>query len=126
MRCRRCGKGQDLTEASAFYHALGCKDWGRQAQYPGRELATVLQENIRLGFFRRAGIQEEVLRAMLEGGAVREVLVSRHGEKWGLAIRLGGAGSRWLPLRTRAVCRSAGHQGLCRRAVVSRQPIFPR
>ncbi len=30
------------------------------------------------------GIQEEALRAMLEGGAVREVLVSRHGEKWGL------------------------------------------
>jgi hypothetical protein len=24
---------------------------------------------------------------MLEGGAVREVLVSRHGEQWGLAIR---------------------------------------
>ena len=51
VRCRRCGKGQDLTEASAFYHALGCKDWGRQAQYPGRELATVLQEKIRLGLF---------------------------------------------------------------------------
>lgn len=49
----------------------------------------------------RAGIQEETLRAMLEGGAVREVLVSRHGEKWGLAIRLGGAGSRWLPVRSR-------------------------
>lgn len=49
----------------------------------------------------RAGIQEDALRAMLEGGAVREVLVSRHGEKWGLAIRLGGAGSRWLPLRSR-------------------------
>ena len=48
-----------------------------------------------------AGIQEDALRAMLEGGAVREVLVSRHGEKWGLAIRLGGAGSRWLPLRSR-------------------------
>ena len=41
----------------------------------------------------RAGIQEDALRAMLEGGAVREVLVSRHGEKWGLAIRLGGAGA---------------------------------
>jgi len=49
----------------------------------------------------RAGIQEDALRAMLEGGAVREVLVSRHGEKWGLAIRLGGAGSRWLPVRSR-------------------------
>jgi len=49
----------------------------------------------------RAGIQEETLRAMLEAGAVREVLVSRHAEKWGLAIRLGGAGSRWLPVRSR-------------------------
>lgn len=29
----------------------------------------------------RAGIQEDALRAMLEGGAVREVLVSRHGEQ---------------------------------------------
>ncbi|MEX5684779.1 hypothetical protein [Pseudomonas silesiensis] len=49
----------------------------------------------------RVGIQEDALRAMLEGGAVREVLVRRHGEKWGLAIRLGGAGSRWLPVRSR-------------------------
>lgn len=49
----------------------------------------------------RAGIPEEALRTMLEGGAVREVLISRHGKKWGLAIRLGGAGSRWLPVRSR-------------------------
>lgn len=28
----------------------------------------------------RQGIHKETLRAMLEGGAVREVLVSRHGE----------------------------------------------
>ena len=34
-----------------------------------------------------AGIQEDALRAMLEGGAVREVLISRHGDQWGLAIR---------------------------------------
>lgn len=47
------------------------------------------------------GLQEETLRAMLEAGAVREVLVSRHNEKWTLAIRLGGAGSRWLPVRSR-------------------------
>jgi len=40
----------------------------------------------------RSGIQEETLRAMLEAGAVREVLVSRQNDKWGLAIRLGGAG----------------------------------
>lgn len=38
---------------------------------------------------------------MLKAGAVREVLVGRHDEKWGLAIRLGGAGSRWLPVRSR-------------------------
>lgn len=49
----------------------------------------------------RAGIQEDALRVMLEGGAVREVLISRHNEKWTLAIRLGGAGSRWLPVRSR-------------------------
>jgi hypothetical protein len=49
----------------------------------------------------RAGIQEDALRVMVEGGAVREVLVSRHDEKWTLAIRLGGAGSRWLPVRSR-------------------------
>ena len=48
-----------------------------------------------------SGIQEDALRVMLEGGAVREVLVSRQNEKWGLAIRLGGAGSRWLPVRSR-------------------------
>ena len=49
----------------------------------------------------REGIHEDALRVMLEAGAVREVLVSREDEKWGLAIRLGGAGSRWLPVRSR-------------------------
>ncbi|MNJ39565.1 hypothetical protein D3C77_344420 [compost metagenome] len=49
----------------------------------------------------RNGIQEDALRVMVEGGAVREVLVNRHGDKWSLAIRLGGAGSRWLPVRSR-------------------------
>lgn len=47
------------------------------------------------------GIQEDALRIMLEGGAVRDVLVSRHHEKWTLAIRIGGVGSRWLPVRSR-------------------------
>ncbi|MBC3948262.1 hypothetical protein [Pseudomonas folii] len=47
------------------------------------------------------GIHEDALRAMLEGGAVRDVLVSRKDDKWTLAIRLGGAGSRWLPVRSR-------------------------
>ena len=49
----------------------------------------------------RAGIHEETLRAMLEAGAVREVLVSRQDDKWNLAVRLGGPGSRWLPVRSR-------------------------
>ena len=49
----------------------------------------------------RTGIQEETLRAMLEAGAVREVLASRQNDKLGLAIRLGGVGSRWLPVRSR-------------------------
>lgn len=49
----------------------------------------------------RTGIQEETLQAMLEAGAVREVLISRHQDKWSLSIRLGGAGSRWLPVRSR-------------------------
>ncbi|MGN2435102.1 hypothetical protein [Pseudomonas syringae] len=38
---------------------------------------------------------------MLEGGAVRDALVSRHSEKWTLAIRITGVGSRWLPVRSR-------------------------
>ncbi|VVO92016.1 hypothetical protein PS870_02368 [Pseudomonas fluorescens] len=60
----------------------------------------------------RQGIQEETLRAMLEGGAVREVLVSRHGDKWGLAIRLGGASSRQQSLAAGALAaRSAAHLG---------------
>lgn len=48
-----------------------------------------------------ASIHEDALRAMFVGGAVREVLLSRHGEQCDLAIRLGGAGSRWLPVRSR-------------------------
>ncbi|MGV8864797.1 MAG: hypothetical protein ACOH2T_27015 [Pseudomonas sp.] len=45
----------------------------------------------------REGIHEDELRVMLDGGAVREVLVSRHGDKWGLATRLGGAARRCAP-----------------------------
>ena len=47
------------------------------------------------------GIQEEALRALVEGGAVRDALVSRQEEKWTLAIRLGGSGSRWVAVRSR-------------------------
>jgi hypothetical protein len=67
----------------------------------------------------------------LEARAVREVLVSRHNEKWPLSIRLGGAGSRWLPVRSRReaathlsephrlgrFAEAIGMGGLCRRAV---------
>ena len=35
------------------------------------------------------GIQEEAMRALVEGGTVRDTLVSRQEEKWTLAIRLG-------------------------------------
>ncbi|WP_318840886.1 MULTISPECIES: hypothetical protein [Pseudomonas] len=47
------------------------------------------------------GIHEEALRALAEGGAVRDTLVSRQDEKWTPAIRLGGSGSRWLAVRSR-------------------------
>lgn len=49
----------------------------------------------------RNGIHEEALRALVEGGAVRDRLVSRQEGKWTLAIRLGGSGSRWLAVRSR-------------------------
>ena len=66
----------------------------------------------------RAGIQEETLRAMLEAGAVREVLVSRQDDKWGLAIRLGGAGSRWLEHRLHLIFHNKDIQGLSARTVM--------
>lgn len=49
------------------------------------------------------GIHEEVLRALVEQHAVRECLVARiaGGPYWGLSIRLGGSGARWVPVRSR-------------------------
>lgn len=49
------------------------------------------------------GIQEEVLRALVEQHAVRECLVAKidGGPEWGLSIRLGGSGARWVPVRSR-------------------------
>jgi hypothetical protein len=49
------------------------------------------------------GIHEEVLRALVEQHAVRECLVARidGGPAWGLSIRLGGSGARWVPVRSR-------------------------
>lgn len=49
----------------------------------------------------RSGITEDTLRDMLEASAVREVLVIREVEKWILALRLGGTGSRWMRVRSR-------------------------
>ncbi|WKW34887.1 hypothetical protein KIH13_17135 [Pseudomonas viridiflava] len=68
----------------------------------------------------RQGIQEEALRAMLEG------VVSRHDERWCLAIRLGGAGSRWLPVRSRreALRTWASLTAVCRFAVSARIRAF--
>lgn len=51
VRCRLCGSVQDLTDASAFRHALGCKAWRLQVQYPCRELAALLQQKIQSGLF---------------------------------------------------------------------------
>lgn len=49
------------------------------------------------------GIPEEVLRALVEQHAVRECLVAKidGGPAWGLSIRLGGSGGRWVPVRSR-------------------------
>ena len=49
------------------------------------------------------GIQEEVLRALVQQHAVRECLVAKvdGGPVWGLSIRLGGSGARWVPLRSK-------------------------
>lgn len=49
------------------------------------------------------GIQEEVLRALVEQHAIRECLVARidGGPGWGLSIRLGGSGAHWVPVRSR-------------------------
>lgn len=48
-------------------------------------------------------IQEEVLRALVQQHAVRECLVARvaGGPAWGLSIRLGGSGARWVPVRSK-------------------------
>jgi hypothetical protein len=49
VRCRGCGGSQDLMAAETFRHALGCHAWGRQAQYPGRELMAHLDRTIQAG-----------------------------------------------------------------------------
>ncbi|TPG85995.1 hypothetical protein EAH72_34735 [Pseudomonas caspiana] len=49
------------------------------------------------------GIQEEVLRYLVQQHAVREVVVGRinGGPAWGLSIRLGGPAARLVPVRSK-------------------------
>lgn len=51
VRCRLCGLSQDLTDARAFQHALGCTARSLHGQYPSRELASLLQQKIQAGLF---------------------------------------------------------------------------
>ena len=51
VRCRYCLRAQELTDTRSFVHALGCEAWGLQAQYPSRDLATIVGHKIRLGLF---------------------------------------------------------------------------
>ncbi len=50
------------------------------------------------------GIDEDALKLMVHNNAVREVVVARAEDdrgKWTVAVRLGGPGSRLIPLRSR-------------------------
>lgn len=49
------------------------------------------------------GIHEDALRYLVQQHAVREVVVGRinGGPAWGLSIRLGGSGARWVPVRSK-------------------------
>lgn len=51
VRYRRCEASQGLTDGRAFNHVLGCQLWGLQAQYPCRELATIIEQKIQAGLF---------------------------------------------------------------------------
>lgn len=48
----------------------------------------------------REGFHETTLRPLVASGAVRECKVCREGERWALYVRLGGPGSRWMPVRS--------------------------
>ncbi|WP_371924618.1 hypothetical protein [Pseudomonas sp. PB103] len=43
------------------------------------------------------------MRALVDQQAVRDCLVAKvdGGPDWGLSIRLGGSGARWVPVRSR-------------------------
>ncbi len=51
VRCRLCRVCQNLTDAEAFSHAIGCKARSLKGQYPSRELAVLLQQKIQAGLF---------------------------------------------------------------------------
>ncbi|MFS2091691.1 hypothetical protein ACCC96_01640 [Pseudomonas sp. Pseusp11] len=51
VRCRLCGSAQGLTDAGTFSHALGCKARSLKAQYPSRELGSILQQKIQSELF---------------------------------------------------------------------------
>ena len=44
------------------------------------------------------GIHEDALVHLVQQHAIRECLVAK---VWGLSIRLGGSGARWVPVRSR-------------------------
>jgi len=48
----------------------------------------------------REGFHETTLRPLVASGAVRECKVSRHGDRWAVWVRLGGPGSKWMPVRS--------------------------
>ena len=51
----------------------------------------------------REAFDEEQLRTLISTGAVREAkacLAKGSQTKWTLEVRLGGAGSRWIPIRS--------------------------
>jgi len=51
----------------------------------------------------REAFDEDQLRMLISTGALREAKVCRlkgSNTKWTLEVRLGGAGSRWIPIRS--------------------------
>lgn len=49
------------------------------------------------------GMHEDALRHLVQQHVVRECMASKleGGPQWGLSIRLGGTGARWIPVRSR-------------------------
>lgn len=49
VRCTRCGRLQPLTRRDAFEHAPGCQARVLPGQYPGQELAVILEQKRKAG-----------------------------------------------------------------------------